>query len=81
MEDMASHCRVLAAAVNASRHLNRTEETIRVNDLFERTCEMLEMTEHYTKHNLRHREAATFPWTVHGGKTNRPRPGQSYRTI
>ena len=60
LEDMASHCRVLAAAVNASRHLSRTEETIRVNDLFERTCDMLERTEHYTKHNLRHREERRF---------------------
>lgn len=60
LKQLAGCCTVLAAAINASRHLNRTEETIRVNDMLEKTYEMFWKIDHYTECNLRHRELRRF---------------------
>ena len=65
LEQLAGCCTVLAAAINASRHLNRTKETIRVNDMLEKSYEMFWKIDHYTESNLRHRELRRFtdrPW-------------------
>ena len=56
LEQLAAAVQYYAAAINASRHLNRTEETICVNDMLEKTYEMFWKIDHYTESNLRHRE-------------------------
>ena len=60
LEDLASCCKVLAGAVNASKDLTKTEETIRVNGLRMKAVSALNIAYMSTRKNQDKREDAGF---------------------
>ena len=60
LEDLASCCKVLAGAVNASKDLTKTEETIRVNGLRTKAVIALNIAYMSTRKNQDKREDAGF---------------------
>ena len=71
LEDLASCCKVLAGAVNASKDLTKTEETIRVHGLRMKAVIRAQHRLHEHSEESGQTRGRRFQRTVHGGKTDR----------